>query len=255
MKRVLALCLWAFFLFPGSARAGEPVSFVTLDWQPYAGELLPEYGVGSAIVKAACERVGLEPSFHFMPWKRAMEDVDRGDHDALYSAYASSERRHRFGLSKPYLYGRLVLCARKSSEVKWDGTPESLHAYRLGVVLGYVNTPDIDREDYLQKDTAISDLLNLKKLLSGRVDVIVIDHFQALYLLKNNPVLESSLSDVKFLKPALATKGIHVMFSKNKPGWRDRLARFDKGLEEIRQDGTLQCIMDKFGFLLPGEGE
>jgi polar amino acid transport system substrate-binding protein len=257
MKRVpvLVLCLWTIFLLAAPARGLEPVSFVSVDWQPYAGELLPEYGVGSAIIAAVCQRAGFEPSFHFMPWKRAMEDVDKGKHDALYSAYSSSRRERRFAVSEPYLYGRLVLCARKSSKVAWDGTLGSLRPYRLGVVLGYVNTPAIDRSDFLQKDMAPSDLLNLKKLLSGRLDAIVIDQFQAVYLLKNNPVLESGLADVEFLRPPLERKGIHVMFSRQKPGWKQRLARFNRGLEEIRRDGTLQRIMDKFGFLLPDEGE
>ena len=255
MKRILVLCLWTIFLFAAPARGLEPVSFVSVDWQPYAGELLPEYGVGSAIIAAACERAGLEPSFHFMPWKRAMDTVARGKYDALYSAYESTKRRHAFGVSRPYLYGRLVLCARKSSNVKWDGTAQSLRPYRLGVVLGYVNTPGIDRPGYLEKDLAPSDLLNLKKLLSSRLDVIVIDQFQALYLLKNSPVLKGGLADVEFLNPALERKGIHVMFSKRKPGWQDRLARFNRGLDEIERDGTKQRIMDKFGFLLPDEAE
>ena len=255
MRRVLVLCLWTMLLLAGPAPGGEPVSFVSVDWQPYAGELLPEYGVGSAIIAAACRRAGFEPSFHFMPWRRAMEDVARGNHDALFSAYASEKREREYGMSDPYLSGRLVLCARKSSRVAWDGTLESLRPYRLGVVMGYVNTPAIDGADFLQKDTAPNDLLNLKKLLGGRLDAIVIDQFQAVYLLKNNPMLTQGLADVEFLQPPLEQKGIHVLFSRQRTGWQDRLARFNQGLADIERDGERQCILDKFGFLMPDETE
>ena len=118
------------------------------------------------------------------------------------------------GCRTPTCPGRLVLCARKSSRVAWDGTLESLRPYRLGVVMGYVNTPAIDGADFLQKDTTTSDLLNLKKLLGGRLDAIVIDQFQAIYLLKNNPMLIQGLADVEFLQPPLEQKGIHVLFSR-----------------------------------------
>lgn len=254
MKRIV-VCFWVLLMLVGPAQAGETISLVSVDWQPYAGELLPEYGVGPAIIAEACRRAGLEPVFHFKPWKRAMEDTAAGKYDALFSAYSSKSRKESYAISKPYLYGKLVLCAKKSRNVAWDGTIESLRPYRLGVVLGYVNTPLIDKDQSLKKDIALSDLLNLKKLLSGRLDAVVIDQFQAVYLLKNSPVLAEGLKDVDFLHPALGRKGIHLLFSKKNPGWRDRLARFNKGLEEIEQDGTKESIMVRFGFLLPDEGE
>lgn len=235
-------------------RAQQEISFATVDWQPYAGEFLPEYGVGSAIIAEACRRVGLKPSFHFMPWKRAMETVARGKYDVLYSAYYSDERAGIYALSDPYLHGQLVLCAQKGGGMKWDGTMKSLEPYRIGIVLGYVNTPMFDAAA-LQKDTAPSDLLNLSKLLHGRLDAIVIDKYQAIYLLKNSSTLPGSVSDVEFLEPPLDKKNIYAMFSKAVPGWEGRLELFNRGLREIEEDGTRDYIMMKFGYLEPEHSE
>ncbi|GAB7023170.1 substrate-binding periplasmic protein [Salidesulfovibrio brasiliensis] len=241
---LLTLTLWA-----SPAFSQEAVRFATVEWQPYAGEYLPEHGIGSAIIAEACKRAGIEATFHFLPWKRAMAEVATGKYDALYSAYDSKSRRETYAMSKPYLHGQMVLCARKDKEIHWDGTVDSLRPYSLGVVLGYVNTPAIDKAHFLQKDTAPSDLLNLTKLLKGRLDLVVIDLYQAIYLLKNSPVLMGGVSDVKFLSPALEKKGIHVMFSKANPGWEDLLERFNKGLEQIEEDGTKDAVMAKLGFI------
>ncbi len=253
MKKVVLTALALVLLFAGSASAVQEISFATVDWEPYGGEYLPEYGFTSAIIAEACNRVGLKATFHFMPWKRAMGEVRRGKYDALYSAYYSEERAKEFGVSNPYVHGPLVLCAKKGTSISWDGTMRSLEAYRIGVVRGYVNTPVFDKSEFLIKDETTSDLLNLRKLLGGRIDIIVIDKFLAIHMLKTNPTLEGDLQDVQFLSPPLEEKDVHVMFSKSNPGWKRTLELFNKGLEAIEKDGTKESIMKKFGFWLSEE--
>lgn len=250
MRNTLCIVLATFLLisFSGPVSAMEEISFATVNWEPYSGEFLPGYGVGSAIIEEACRRVGLKASFHFMPWKRAMEEVRRGKYDALYSAYFSEERNQVYGISKPYMNGPLVLSVRKGTQLEWDGTVRSLQPYRIGVVRGYVNTSEIDKADYLKKDEATSDLLNLRKLLRKRIDVIIIDKFTAIHALKSNPTLEANVKDVQFLEPPLDIRNIHVMFSKNRPDWEKHLEMFNKGLSAFQEDGTKDMILEKYGF-------
>ncbi|UZP66444.1 transporter substrate-binding domain-containing protein [Desulfovibrio mangrovi] len=251
---VLALSVWGVCIPTGkSARAdadeGKTISFATVNWEPYASEFLPEFGFTSAIIREACSRVGLKASFHFMPWNRAVEAVRNGQYDVLYSAYYSKERAEEFGVSRPYVQSPLAFCVKRDSPASWDGTIRSLVHYRIGVVRGYVNTPEFDAAEVLSKEEANSDLLNLRKVLGGRVDMIAIDKYLAIYLLKTNPTLEGGIQHVRFLSPLLDTKGVHAMFSKKHPDWEENLALFNKGLEAIEQDGTLEEIKLRFGFL------
>ncbi len=182
--RLFHLVISLILFWSCTAAAQDHVSFATTEWEPYSGENLPGYGVGSAIIAEACSRVGIKPTFHFMPWKRAMNDVRIGKYDALYSAYGSRDRSKIYAVSKPYISGQLVLCAKRGTNIHWDGSIRSLAPYRIGVVLGFVNTPEFDNAKYLDKDVGPSDLLNLNKLLNGRIDLVVIDLYQALYLIK-----------------------------------------------------------------------
>lgn len=229
------------------------LSFTTLNWAPYAAEHLQGNGVASAIIQEACKRVGLKAEFHFMPWTRAMAETQQGAYTALFNAYYSDERARNYAVSDPYFKTHLVLCTRKETEIQFDGSTQSLHPYRLGVVRGYVNTTAIDNDRKLKKDEAENDVLNLQKLLHGRVDVIIIDRYQALHLIKNNPTIQAELNDIKFISPELESKTLHVMFSKERPNWKENLCLFNRGLEAMKRDGTLNKLMMFYGISVPYE--
>jgi len=225
--------------------------FASITWPPYAGETISGYGIASYILTQACKRVGLTAEFYFMPWTRAMKETKEGKYDALYNAYYSEQRAQDYAISDGYFQTLLTLCTKSDTPIEYDGTPQSLHPYRLGLVRGYVNTESIDNDDEIIKDEAENDILNLRKLIRGRVDLIAIDKYQALHLVKNNPTIEADVSDIRFIYPILEMKELHVMFSKSKPDWQKNLRLLNRGLREIKADGTLNDIMIRYGFSVP----
>ena len=247
MTLTCAILLVASFVHANDSQ----ISFVTNNWEPYASELLPDYGISSVIIAEACKRANLEPKFSFRPWNRAMAKTREGSFDAIFNAYYSKERAENFAVSKPYFKVQLTLCTTTRHPISYDGTIASLKPYKIGVIRGFVNTPGIDQAEYLDKDEAETDLLNIKKLLARRVQVIVIDKYQALDLLKNNPTIEAGVADIHFVTPLLEEKTLHVLFSKRGKEWKKKLHRFNKGLREIQADGTMNKIMARFGFSVP----
>ncbi|QJB57333.1 transporter substrate-binding domain-containing protein [Pseudodesulfovibrio sp. zrk46] len=248
MKSLIILAASIVLTFSIARADDTQLDFVTITWEPYAGEIIPGYGIASTIISKACARVGLTAKFHFLPWTRAMDETKAGDFDALYNAYYSPQRDEDYGVSECYFQTILTLCTKSSNSIDYDGTTQSLHKYRLGVVRGFVNTKAIDSDKELNKDEAENDVLNLRKLLHDRVDLIVIDKYQALHLVKNSPIIEADMADIRFIYPALEQKSLHVMFSKNRTGWQQKLELFNKGLKEIKKDGTLKAILLSYGF-------
>lgn len=233
-------------LIPGEAIC-EEVSLTSCDWEPYAAEKLRNYGFTSEIISKAFERVGYKVRFKFLPWKRAMMETKRGKYDALYSAYYSEERAKAYALSEPYTKSPVVFCARKDANITYTKLRD-LTPYKIGIVQGYVNTPEIDKADYLYKDKgAVNDLQNLLKLLKGRTDIIIIDKYVAISIMKKNLTIKG---DVKFLDPPLEVKPLFVMFSKAVPKYEKRLADFNQGLKTITDDSTLDNILKKHGLLI-----
>lgn len=230
------------------AAAPKVMTFVSLNWEPYAAETIPGNGFTAEIIAEACKRAGYEAQFTFMPWKRVLAETEAGDFDALFNAYHSEDRAKRYAQSEPYVASPLVLCAKAGGNVRYDGTLESLKPYRIGVVSGYVNTPEFDGASFLNKEETVCDITNLKKLIQGRVDLIAIDKYTAIQLLKSSPALEAGLGDVVFLNPPLDEKPLYVMFSRKKDGYRENRDAFNRGLQAIQQDGTLNAILEKHGF-------
>lgn len=251
MKWIFALA-FSILLLAAPVQAGDSqISFSTVNWEPYAGETLINNGISTVIIREACKRVGLTPTFHFMPWNRAMTQTRNGKYDAVFNAYYSKDRAETYAISEPYFRTILTLCATRKKSIDYDGSVESLKPYTIGVVRGFVNTEAIDQALFLKKDTTETDVLNLRKLLHGRVDLIVIDKYQSIHLVKNNPTIEADIKDIQFISPILEEKTLHVLFSKKKPDWQDKLKRFNKGIKEIKADGTLNDIMFRFGFFVP----
>lgn len=185
------------------------------------------------------------PEFSFRPWSRAMDMTKAGRFDAAYNAYYTEDRAKQFHFTDGYFVVELILCAL-SDRVKFDGTAESLKGIKLGLVYDYANTDAIDSADYLDKHFTTNDRLNFRKLVANRVDAIVIGREQAEYLMATDPVVKAKKGDVRILSPSVAKRSLHLMFSKAVPGWQTKAERFNRGLIEIREDGTLKEVVERW---------
>ena len=229
-----------------SARAGT-IHAATVNWPPYAASYLPNNGFTTEIITEAFRRTGYDVQISFLPWKRALLLAEQGKMDAVFSAYDSKERREKFIFSDPYVISQTVFCARKDSEIEYAGL-EGLKPYRIGVVRSYVNSPEFDAADFLHKEVGNSDIMNLKKLLAGRLDLIVIDKFTAIYLLKNDPTILGDINSVRFLSPPLLYNPTHILFSKKLDKHEEYVKAFNEGLQRMIDDGTYEHIMTTYGF-------
>ena len=109
------------------------------------------------------------------------------------------------------------------------------------MVRGYANSPEFDAADFLKKDVANSDLVNLKKLLTKRVDLIVIDELLAKYL--SNKSLKEGMEQLEFMEPPLEVKPVYLLVSKKINGGEEIVKEFNAGLQAISEDGTLNKII------------
>lgn len=228
-----------------SAQENTVLTLATLEWPPYVGEQLPGKGFTTAIVTEAFKRAGYEVKISFMPWARVIQEVQAGKYDAAYPEYYSEERLQNFWLSEAFATGPLGFYKRKADPISYT-TLKDLQPYRIGVVLGYVNTPEFDAAEYLQKEAVNSDEQNLRKLLLGRIDLAVIDQFVAEYLIKT--LIPEGADTLEFMNPPLKEQPLHVIFARQVAGSEEKLQAFNAALKTMREDGTLDRILEEYGF-------
>ncbi len=240
-----------FLLIVSSAlpvRGEEHLSLATLNWAPYVGEDLPNNGFTSEIVTRVFERAGYQVDIAFMPWARVLRRVATGEADAMYPAYQSKERIHVYAFSDPFARSYLVFYKRIEDDINYT-TLQDLVGYRIGVVRGYVNSPAFDRAGYLLKEVADSDESNLRKLLKGRIDLVVIDRHTARHIIETRiPHVADRLIS---LEPPLQVKPLYLAVSKKIPGYRTIVSNFNRALSETTSEGLIEAIKNKSGIHEP----
>jgi polar amino acid transport system substrate-binding protein len=245
MLRKIAFLAYFMLFSIAPSLAIETIVLSTEQWEPYIAEQLPNNGFLGEIVRESFKRSGYDVKYRFLPWARVVAVSDNGEVDGYLPAYYSKERELASIFSEPFAAGFNVFFKMRSLDVSYVKL-EELNRYRIGVVRGYVNDEKFDAADYLRKDFSTDNLTNIRKLLSGRVDLFVADKYVVLYLLKNNfPGLDNTID---FIEKPLSRNNLFVCISRKTTNGALKVKAFNDGLKQIKADGTYQKIMEKHGY-------
>ena len=246
MQRLALAALVVLLLTQACAAMAQsgPVRLATTDWPPYIARDLPQQGYAAEVARQAFARVGIEAEVVFLPWKRTMEDTRTGRFHAFLPAYFSSQRMRDFVFSAPFAGGELAFMVRKNSTLAYK-TLRDLEGRLIGVVRGYDNTPAVDSADFLTKEEAVDDEMNLRMLLSGRLDMAVADVNVANYIVSRRLGRPGA---IRPLTPTLGERLLYLCFPKSRPDHLELVALFDEGLAAMHADGSLRRLAVRFGF-------
>ncbi|MBU1001258.1 MAG: transporter substrate-binding domain-containing protein [Proteobacteria bacterium] len=243
MFRFLAATVLLLFTLAPSAQA-ETIRLATLEWPPYISQRMQGQGYVAEVVRTAFARAGIDVELTFMPWKRTLEETRSGHFQAYVPEYFSQDLRKDFVFSAPFPGGPLVLLARRGSGIRYS-TVRDLAPYRIGVVRGYVNTPEIDNATFMNKYAVMDDLTSLRMLVRERLDLSIMDLNVALYLARTHL---GGTRDIEVLQPPLDNKLLYICFPLVRDDHLRLLTAFNAGLMDIEGDGTLEAIRNRHGF-------
>ena len=229
-------------LLPGTAFALEKIRIANSEWEPYSTEADPEGGFATEIVRTALARAGFEIEMYWATWARVTLDVREGRADATFNMYHSPERAERLDFSEPYSLVEVVFFARRDHDIPYRRL-EDLAPYRIGVVKGAIHSPAFEAADYLNKETVSSLRSNLKKLLLGRLDLVVENRLVAIRALKD--MAGSPLDRLQILSPPLSSQALHFAASKTYNGQTRVIDRFNRELVRMRKNDVISAILKR----------
>lgn len=220
------------------------IQLTSLDWPPYSSKSLDQQGASVAVAKEAFKAMGYTLKVSFFPWSRAVALAkDSSQYSGYFPEYFSDDTAKDFIYSAPMGSGPLGFAERKDKSINWSKLAE-LKSYRIGVVQDYINTTDFDAmvaSKALKSSVTTSDEKNLKKLVSGRVDLAVVDKNVMNYLFKTAPGLSKKAAEVQFNSTLLEDKKLFICFKKGPKG--EKLAKiYNEGLKKI----DIPAIMAKY---------
>jgi polar amino acid transport system substrate-binding protein len=245
VKRARLLVVLLVLLVSSPAQAAEHVVLATIDWPPYVISEATGSGFVGEIVEQAMRLAGYDVEFSFIPWARGVRLTEECKVHGFFPAYHSVERERKFILSEPLAQSILGFHKPVGQRVDFQSL-QDLRPYAIGVVRGYVNTAAFDKADYLHKDYAPSDLLSLKKLIRGRVDLVVMDKYVGQHLVAAN--IPSAAHKLEFMEPPLEVKDLHVAFSRECVNSQAVADGFDEAVRRMREKGMLSRTMAEYGF-------
>ena len=242
LKKLPAILILSVVVLAGTAQARE-ISMLTVEWAPHYGSELPEKGLTTAIVKAAFKAEGHRSDVDFIPWERALKEVEEGKSDVVMGAYHSEERENSYIFSEPIYFLELGLIARPGLGMSRYNSLRDLTPYSIGISRGFANSEEFDAANYLDKQAATFPNLNIRKLFRGRIDMAVMNFDLFRYEAKKEGFC---ISDVEFMEPPLETHGLYLMASRQIPDGERIIRDFNRGLDKIRKNGEFDRIVGRF---------
>jgi polar amino acid transport system substrate-binding protein len=227
---------------PAPAPAKVYVVGTDAAYAPFESENMQKEVVGFDIdvVKAIAQKAGIEVKFVNTPWEGIFNTLQQGDRDLLVSAITiNDERKQTMDFSDPYFDAHQLIAVKGNSKVaKFD----DLKKLKVGVQTGTTGDEVVTK---LQgKNSANikrfeSTPLALKELEAGGVDAVVADNGVVInYVTNNSDAKFKTVSDKAFQPEQY---GIAV-----KKGNADLLGKINKGLADIKADGTYDKIYAQY---------
>ena len=234
-----------------SFNSGKQLRLVTLDWPPYIDRNLCDKGWVFQFSIALFHELGIDVTIDFLPWARAVRMAELGKADILFPEYFiettapsdiidNSFRLDNLALSNAFASGPIGLISRAEFKAGYDGSMVSIRGAKIGVVRGYQNTPEFDRQldlGFFNAMEARDDLHNIRLLLAGRVDYIVADRYVIDYLVEKT--YPEDQGKIEFLTPAFQNNELFYAISKRADNWQTLLADLNKVLSNFQKSDAL----------------
>ena len=216
---------------PGKLIMSTNAAFPPYEMTTDAGEF---EGIDIETAQAIADKLGLELQIDDMDFDAALLSVQQGKADIVMAGVTvTDERKAVMDFSDSYATGIQSIIVPEGSDI---ASPDDLAGKKIGTqrgTTGYIYCTDDFGEDAVVAYD--SGLTAVQALNNGQVDAVVIDNAPAKEYVAANPGL-------KVLETSYAEEDYAIGMAKGS-SLEDVV---NAALEELKADGTLQSIVDKY---------
>lgn len=198
-------------------------------------------GPVTEIIVEAYKKVGYVVQVSFFPWQRGELYARVGKYDGMFPPWHTKERETYFVFSDPLFPNEIGFYKRKEMNITFKKY-EDLKEYDIGICRGYANPDGFDAAGLKTQEVA-SDVINLKKLAHGRIDLALIDKKLARFFIRTE--LPQYSDDLEWIEPSLEFKMQYLCVSRRTLDWQKKLDDFNRGLKLLRESGEFEKIILK----------
>ena len=192
-------------------------------------------GIDIETAQAIADKLGLELQIDDMDFDAALLAVQQGKADMVMAGVTvTDERQNVMDFTDSYATGIQSIIAKEDSDI---ASVDDLAGKKIGTqrgTTGYLYcSDDFGDENVVAYDNGLT---AVQMLNNGQVDCVVIDNAPAKEFIAANPGL-------KLLDTAYVEESYAIGVGKGNTELKDAI---NTALEELKADGTLQAIVDKY---------
>ncbi|NCC97507.1 MAG: transporter substrate-binding domain-containing protein [Synergistales bacterium] len=238
---VLFVCLAAGSVF---AVGVDDIRFMTEELPPYnmKGEDGTASGIAVDVLAEMFKRVGSSKTakdVEVLPWARGYNEVQSTPNTCLFSMTYTEDRKPMFKWVGPMSASRTAVIALKSKGIK-VASDADLVGLSAGVVKDDIGDSLAQKAGIAKIEAIADNLLNIKKLNSDRIDVLIYEESVAQWQIKDMDLNPSDYETVYALSES------HLYYAFHKDTDQALIDQLQKVLDEMKADGTYQAIVDKY---------
>lgn len=191
------------------------------------------------IIDRALQRVGRSADFAFMPWKRALELVERGEYDGLCSCSYTKERESKLLFSDELGAVSVGLFARSAQMLDGIARVADLKGRKVATVGGYNLEGELTKAGAVV-EAASSDKSALDMLIGGNVDMLYAYELTAKHFLASDP----RSADIAYKE--LRRNPYYFCLSRAMPGAETAMHDLNNSLDAMAADGSIAAILERY---------
>jgi len=238
-KLIVKISFISCLLAVSVASFSDQIKVANNDWVPY--NTVDGKGLVDQVVKEAFALVGHDLVYVILPWKRAYMSVMVGETDITYPWSYTEDRVAEITYNKsPLIVHRSIFWYKKGTDFSWEEYGD-LAKYSIGGKLGSADTAALE-EVGIRVDWVNDEMINLKKLLAGRIDTFPMNEVVGNQVIKQNLSSDEQAQLVTYQDKPLVETPMHGVFTMNERG--EKLsADFERGLQMLIENGRYDEIL------------
>ena len=252
-QRWMALMALLLLLGPaGAAGADEQSAVLRIradEWYPINGKPQAERpGFAIEILRQIMRPHGVTLDYRIMPWERSVATVRAGLADCVIGAFRGDAPDFLFS-DQALGRGGIHLYVRRGDDFRYVD-PASLDGIEIGVIGGYSYGPELDAYLEARAGSGVQVVKanngleqNIRKLLGGRIRATP----------ELDLVMQSKLDEIGRIDDVLEAGAVneaqpmYLACAPSLPSSAEFIARYDQGIVQLRQNGELQLLMQRYG--------
>lgn len=213
----------------------ENLLLVANHWPPYTTDSGGPR-VALDLVEKAMGRVGYAVTFEITP---GASDLEAERYDGSPALWRDEHRESYMLYSDPYFQNRLVLVARKGGDVGVASLAELARKHggaKVGLVKGYAYGDEVLGAEGLELVEQTTNADNLRSLMAGELDYVLIDEVLAQHLMQRQP--EKAAAAVSVGRNAITTRSLHLGIKRSREDAEEIVAKFNELIPNLIADGS-----------------